>query len=110
MLQKGKARLQKSVIAGDFSCPAAGLIKKKILSGISFAKINKNLLNYPLKLISLAIRKQKNQSEIVLQSGISMTYQQAVQTDRNKPHVPKQLLLRLTLGARSFKQKSPLAA
>ena len=49
--------------------------KEKILSGISFAKINKNCPSYPLNLISLAIRKQKNQSEIVLQSGIPMTYQ-----------------------------------
>ena len=53
----------------------SAILKKKILSGISFTKINKNCPNYPLKLISLAIRKWKNQSEVVLQSGIPMTYQ-----------------------------------
>ena len=50
-------------------------LKQKILSGISFAKINKNCPNYPLKLISLAIRKWKNQLLIILQSSIPMTCQ-----------------------------------
>ena len=42
--------------------------------GFYFAKIIKNSQNYPLKMISLAIKKRNNQSEIVLQSGIPMTY------------------------------------
>ena len=40
------------VFAAQTSACTMSILKRKILSGISFAKINKNGLNYPLKLFS----------------------------------------------------------
>ena len=79
-----------SVFAAQTSAGTqSAILKKQILSGISFAKINKTCRNYPLKLISLAIRKRKK----TIRDRFTKRHPRhiAVQTDCNKPHVPKWL-------------------